>query len=227
MIHGPVTDHDGEFCEEPQGGNVEALPGVTESAVSDTLRILEAIPLRERPSVLRMLQDSTNKSSSRKTDRSLPALKIDFAGDESNEGRHRQVHDQAPLEWTVVVNLTDNLVPKTDGEGTYTPGAENKAEQLKQLAASTTDKPLTIIVQEVERNPNVPSGDDSKQSGCILKRYAIHGGKITELGVLPSKGCTQDLSDLLKYATQSSPSEKIALINQSHGFAQGVGGATG
>ena len=145
--------------------------------------------------------------------------------------------------WTVAINLTTTLDvvvdPSKDNSPLTHAGARNKAAQLLDLAESTKGKPLTLVVQNAEPDPHFhPSlgkatdySSDEKsapRNGMLLHSYLIHDGKIDELPVRPSAGIAADTQALLETAGKQAPSDRIALISQSHGGGpDGIEGDTG
>lgn len=121
--------------------------------------------------------------------------------------------------WTIVVDLAANQTTR-DG---VTFGADNKVEQLLDLAASTEGRDITIVVQATDEDKNeiqLANGDMPN-----LTQYVIRDGKIYETFNGESSGTQQDLADLMETANQYAPSDHMGLIIQSHG--NGVEGIRG
>lgn len=141
----------------------------------------------------------------------LPLLHLTNDGKTSAENTNQQTssgqNDLAKQEWTVAVDLTANT-----GEGQF--GAESKQEQLRQLAEQSKGSDVTLDVQY-----RVPDSDDANAGGT-LKHYQIKDGQIIEQEDTRAKGTAQDIQDLVSTASHDDPSNKIALIAQSHGTPQ-------
>ena len=130
------------------------------------------------------------------------------AADKTNDGEGKQ--PDAPTdkqEWTIAIDLTTSLA-----DGKY--GAQQKQEQLRDLAEQTKGTDVTLDVQYLLPDSN------EKNAGGTLKHFQIKDGQIIEQEDTRSKGIAQDIEDLLKKASQEDPSNKIGLILQSHGTTQ-------
>lgn len=153
-------------------------------------------------------------------------------------------------EWTLAFNLTttqEHQSPLNSDERVYS-GARNKAAELLALAASTVDKPITLVVQNAqpqENNDTKPtnknaskivdgqahvslSQSSSTNGGMLIHTYVIHDGEIQELETRPSEGVAADMEALITTAGEQAPSEHVALFAQGHGGGpQGISGDTG
>jgi Clostripain family len=156
-------------------------------------------------------------------------------GKEPPDKQHKdkQPPDKQPQEWTVAINLAVNL----DSQGAFGHlGSEDKMTHLDDLAAYTRDKPVTIIVQAIERKPGSGSktdnkGEENKESlpeTAKLNRYIIKDGTITQLPSAQSHGYADDLTAFLQIASKQAPSLKTALVVNSHGIGNmGLSGDAG
>ncbi|MBI4533612.1 MAG: hypothetical protein HY711_06660 [Candidatus Melainabacteria bacterium] len=108
-------------------------------------------------------------------------------------------------EWTICINLN-----ASDVENGVQIGGNAEYTQLQQLASQTAGKPVTVLVQNVVENPNRPGA-------YLLNCYEISNGQVNQLPQTECNSLAQGVTNLLTTATQNYPSEKIALINQSHG----------
>lgn len=117
-------------------------------------------------------------------------------------------------QWTVAVQLAASNPSKAEGEG-------SKLDSIKKLAAETKDKPVTVLVDKV-----VPSKDESLVPK--VEHYKLADGNVIKLPDTKSKGFDKDVESLVNAASHDKPSNKLALIVQSHGTAgQGMHGDNG
>jgi hypothetical protein len=119
-------------------------------------------------------------------------------------------------DWTVVINLAANL-----GDA----GARPEAERLKKMAESTNGRSVNIVVQSIK-----PSSDANHPDAQTIERFVLHDGKIESLpgNGDQNKSLGNDLKEILQLANKQFPSEKIALINMSHGLGnKGIVGDAG
>jgi hypothetical protein len=180
----------------------------------------------------------------------------------------KQSQDRQPQEWTVAINLAVNL----DSQGAFGHlGSEDKMTHLADLAAYTRGKPVTIVVQAIERKPGSDSKSDNKgeekteslpetaetkskyevipkpdaktepkpeskieskpepkAEPAKLNRYIIKDGTITQLPSAQSQGYADDLTAFLQVANKEAPSQKTALVVNSHGIGNmGLSGDAG
>jgi hypothetical protein len=145
--------------------------------------------------------------------------------------------------WTVAINLTTTLDvavnPHSRNSADVHDGARTKTAQLLEIAESTKGKPVTMVVQNAEPDPNfkpshskdvdaVPSTGPARPNNMLLHTYIIHDGKIDELPSRPSGGIAADTQALLTTAGKQAPADHIAFISQSHGGGpDGIEGDTG
>ncbi len=144
-----------------------------------------------------------------------PETKAENVTERKLESNPKSTPEVEKRDWTVMVNLSTRLKV-----GSVESGADNKLTQLKELADSTKGKSIAIVAQLTEKNPDYKP--DSDQSEFLVKRYMIKDGAFNEVEKKNSEGPAKDLEDLISSAAKLAPSEKIALIQQSHG-----GGAKG
>jgi hypothetical protein len=134
-----------------------------------------------------------------------------------------------PKDWTVAVDLTTSL-----GRGQ---GAEEKLTQLKSLAKETEGKSVAFVVHaEIAEAAVQSSGAQEQVIGAdktasqaaptdtapLTERFLIEDGKIVPLAPEKDENSGQDITSLLKDASQLAPSKHLGLILQAHG-----GGAPG
>jgi len=148
--------------------------------------------------------------------------------------------------WTLAINLTTTLEMYSQNTPANAPdsyaGARHKAAELLELAENTKGKPVTLVVQNAEPNPQFHSQAPKHASGdtfgskdsigtnnsMLVHTYIIHDGRIEELPSRPSQGVAADTQALLTTAGRQAPSEHLALFSQSHGGGpDGIVGDTG
>jgi hypothetical protein len=124
-------------------------------------------------------------------------------------------------QWTVAINLAAN--------GTFNAenlGADAQWRRLQQLAEQTKGTPVDLVVQLTQgeaRGKHASTGN-----GASVQRYLVSNGQIRQIHDGPSRGMAGDVTDLLRAANEVSPSQQLALIQQSHGAGtDGVEGAAG
>ncbi len=140
----------------------------------------------------------------------------------------------AKKEWTVAIDLSATLPGADRSPKGF--GVDNKLDYLKQLAKETEGKSVNILIhadRTVGKNNKFCHDDkrplsNKEANACDLnateknlsksENYFIHDGKIDKLPDSKSKSSQEDIKNLLKTASELSPSDKIALIIQSHGM---------
>lgn len=133
----------------------------------------------------------------------------------------------APKQWTVAIDLT------AAADFGSTAGAPNQLARIRELAEQTRGSSVNLVVQIAEpaEDPEahrLPSSKGGTMPGRDLHRYVIANGEIKELPTVPSEGFANDVQSLLELAGQNAPSERLALIMQSHGGGtEGLQGSTG
>lgn len=121
-------------------------------------------------------------------------------------------------QWTVALDLTTDF----DGDKDH---KFYRLEDLKKFAAKTKGKDVAIVVQAAFAD--YPHKEGTKWT-YTLERYVVRDGTIKRVGKAPSKGYGQDLEDLVSYTTKNAPSDKLALIMDTHGHGnEGFHGDTG
>jgi len=150
----------------------------------------------------------------------------------ANDTPATTAHDTPPSQaqpspkqsWTVAIDLTTDLPNSPDPSKQY--GAHSQLRQLSDLASQTQGKDVTMVVQ-IPHDSATGQGE-TPQSPQTIDRYVIRDGQIQKLESEPSQGMAANLQHLLERATSIAPSDKLALISQSHGAgAEGIGGGTG
>jgi hypothetical protein len=120
-------------------------------------------------------------------------------------------------DWTVALNLTTDFDDDEDGRF-------YRLDDLREFAAKTKGKSLTIVVQAAFAN----EPDGQGKTSFTLERYIVRDGEIKQVSHGASKGYAEDLQDLMAYTTKNAPSDKLALIMDSHGVGnKGLLGDTG
>ena len=149
----------------------------------------------------------------------------------------KSADDKHEQEWTVVVDLTANkYFQPQDPNGKVTEiGAADKIKRLKEMAAETKNKPVTMIVQwanngepHLQRDGEIKLGDGDKNAPAQLERYRIKNGEIEQLPSPKDKGFSQNLAELADAAMKENPSRRVALfLNADGGGNVGFRGADG
>lgn len=144
--------------------------------------------------------------------------------------------------WTIAVDLTTNI-RGADGKLNGA-GAPEKWKQLQELAVSTLDKPVKVLVsvanqvlseapterRAFENAPgaNVLGPDLTGQVGGVrIDTYLIEKGKVKQLASAPSQGIAADLSSLLVTAETEAKSEHLGLFVFAHGTGKDYPGIAG
>lgn len=146
----------------------------------------------------------------------LPALSItghaESRAEAGLESRTQKPADSngEKSKWTVVVDLGLSIQDKGVKEG-----SDRQLAELKELAEKTRGTGVTMVVQKLTAGEHGDKGS--------VERYLIRNGEIKQLNSEKSEGFAQDLKGLLQLAGHEAPSDKIALVTQTHGLgAAGV-----
>lgn len=135
-----------------------------------------------------------------------------------------------PRRWTMAIDLTASGNVEFQGERRPT-GADNKLQQILDLAERTRDKPVTIYVQAALPLPETVREDGSimtNRNDQQVATYRLEDGQIKLVDQGKSQGFQQNLENLLQRASQRAGQGNLGLMIQSHGFAaNGLGGDTG
>lgn len=175
--------------------------------------------LQSRPEFLRQLVESL----SRMVDGTKTFAKIlaDLPQERKSEATAAAAtdHDRpAKTEWALALNLTTNF--DKDPEGKF-----YRLEDLRKFAEKTKGKSIAIVVQAAFQNELEKPGASPTYT---LERYVIRDGVIRQVIHGQSKGYAQDLKELTQYAAKNTPSDKLALVLDSHGTGnKGLYGDTG
>jgi len=153
-------------------------------------------------------------------EQSVPVA-LDAVADGSDQQTPATRPEGAQTQWTVAINLAAN--------GTFNAenlGAESQWRRLQQLAEQTRGVDVDLVVQLTTGEAG--KGASAPGEGANVQRFLVSNGEITEIHNGPSRGMAGDITDLLKAANEVSPSQHLALIQQSHGAGtDGVEGASG
>ncbi|HNA74862.1 MAG TPA: hypothetical protein PKW73_16045, partial [Candidatus Obscuribacter sp.] len=136
----------------------------------------------------------------------------------------------SPRRWTMAIDLTASGNVEFQGERRPT-GADNKLQQILDLAERTKDTPVTLYVQAALPLPETVRADGSvmtNRNDQQVATYRLEDGQIKLVDQGPSQGFQQNLENLLQRASQRAGQGNLGLMIQSHGFAaNGLGGDTG
>ncbi len=172
--------------------------------------------LQNRPEMLGQIVESLSRLAEGTT---FAKVLADLSQERKSEAARPAPRDQPnKTEWTVALNMTTNF--DKDAEGKF-----SRLEDLRQFAEKTKGKSLTIVVQAAFQNDLAAPGATATYT---LERYVIRDGTIRQVSHGLSNGYGQDLRDLTEYAARNTPSEKLALVIDSHGTGnKGLYGDTG
>ena len=81
---------------------------------------------------------------------------------------------------------------------------------LRQLKDATRNVPVTIIVQEIVDDKNLPYAHR-------LERYIFKDGEQEKVADIPATNIADDLKDFVDYAVKNHPAEHLGLTILSHG----------